>query len=396
MRIPLSSPDITNHEVKRVCDVLRSGVLSLGPRTEEFEEKFARYVGTRFAIAVNSGTSALHLAVKAVGITPGAEVITTSFSFVASTNCFLYEGAFPVFLDIDPHTLNLDPGVILRFLLHGCRREGTKIVNLTTGRNVEAILPVHVFGLPCDMEAICDIASEFGLHVIEDACEALGASIGGRSVGTFGEVAAFAFYPNKQMTTGEGGMLVTNDERIAQECRSRRNQGRATDQNWLQHERLGYNYRLSDIHSALGVAQLERISELLDSRQQVAQAYNKALLPLRGSLKLPVELPRVIRSWFVYVVQLLGDAAERDKLIAELNAQGISSKAYFPAIHRQPYICELLGPNREPLPKTEFAAATCIALPFFSRLTEAQVEYVSQSLERMLNRVPTRVLAAAS
>lgn len=396
MRIPLSSPDITDHEIKRVCDVLRSGVLSLGPCTEEFEEKFAEYIGTRFAIAVSSGTSALHLAVKAIGITPGAEVITTSFSFVASTNCFLYEGAFPVFLDIDPYTLNLDPGAILRFLVHGCRREGTRIVNLATGRNVEAILPVHVFGLPCDMEPICHIARQFGLHVIEDACEALGASIRGRSVGTFGEVAAFAFYPNKQITTGEGGMLVTNNERIAEECRSRRNQGRATNQNWLQHERLGYNYRLSDIHSALGVAQLERLSELLHSRQQVAQAYNRALSPLCRSLKLPIDLPDASRSWFVYVVQLLGNSADRDKLIAELNADGISSKAYFPAIHLQPYIYDLLAKKREPLPNTEHAAATCIALPFFSRMTDAQVEYVSQSLGRMLSRIPARVLATAS
>ena len=394
MRIPLSSPDITEQEVGRVCDVLRSGTLSLGPCTLDFEEKFARYVGTRFAVAVNSGTSALHLATRAVGIKRGDEVITSSFSFVASTNCFLFEGAFPIFIDIDPNTLNLDPAAVRRFLVEKCKREGGRTVNVETGRTVKAIVPVHVFGLPCDMDAICEIAREFDLRVIEDSCEAIGATLKGRNAGTFGEAAAFAFYPNKQMTTGEGGMLVTDDERIASECRSMRNQGRASMQGWLEHERLGYNYRLSEIHAALGVAQLERINTLLKSRERVAAGYDRALAGQSG-IKLLVRTAGVKRSWFVYVVQLIGGREERDNVIAYLRSQDIGCQAYFPAIHTQPYLRSWLGDQEQDLPHTAFAASSCVALPFFSRMTQSEIEHVCEHLGRAIELPHTALPTAA-
>ena len=272
MRIPLCQPDIGQREIERVMEVLRSGHLSLGPRVAEFEQAFAEYVGTQYAIAVNSGTSALHLCVKALGIGAGDEVLTTSFSFVASVNCLLYEQAVPVFVDIDPVTLNIDPEAIRETIARDFRwdRLKSRHVNKRTGRTLKAILPVHVFGQPCDMRSILEIAREFNLVILEDACEALGAEYCGQPVGTFGDAAVFAFYPNKQITTAEGGMIVTDSPQIASECRSTRNQGRDEQSQWLNHVRLGYNYRLSDLHCALGLAQLERIQELLGARARVA------------------------------------------------------------------------------------------------------------------------------
>ena len=306
LNVPLSCPDITELEVDYVTRVLRSGQLSLGPRVTEFEEKFAAYAGARHAIAVNSGTSALHLAVRALGIGSGDEVLTTSFSFVASSSCLMYEHALPVFVDIDPETLNIDPRAIDRFIQQCCVVDPNTdvLIDRLTGRRVRAILPVHVFGLPCDMGPIMELARTYKLHVIEDACEALGAEYQDRRVGTFGDVGVFAFYPNKQMTTGEGGMIVTDDERIAMLCRSMRNQGRAPECEWLEHVRLGYNYRLSDIHSALGLAQLERIEELLSGRARVAALYEHALGG-HPFIKLPPSVPDCRRSWFVYSIQLL-------------------------------------------------------------------------------------------
>ena len=267
MKVSLSSPDVTQLEIDYVCRVLRSNQLSLGPVLTEFEEKFAEYAGTKHAVACSSGTAALHMCVRALNLGEEAEVITTSFSFVASVNCLLYERVFPRLVDINPETLNIDPDLIRKFLQNRCvrNREG-KIISRETGRTVKAILPVHVFGLPADMEAIGEIASEYGLAVLEDSCEAIGAEWHGKRVGTFGQAGVFAFYPNKQMTTGEGGMIVTNDDTIATICRSLRNQGRDADGRWLKHVRLGYNYRMSDIQAALGLAQLERIEDLLEKR----------------------------------------------------------------------------------------------------------------------------------
>jgi len=388
MNVPLSCPDITELEVEYVTRVLRSGQLSLGPRVVEFEEKFAAYVGARYAVAVNSGTSALHLAVRALGIGGGDEVITTSFSFVASSNCLIYEYALPVFVDIDPHTFNLDPREIQRFI-QSCCVVNTKTGALTdvrTGRRVRAVLPVHVFGLPCDMDAIMRIAKKYNLQVIEDACEALGAEYKGRQVGTFGHIGVFAFYPNKQMTTGEGGMIVTNDESTAKLCRSLRNQGRGPERDWLSHVRLGYNYRLSDIHSALGLAQLERIKELLRGRTRTAALYEQALSghPL---IKLPPSISNCTRSWFVYPIQLpLSDCPLRDQLLTQLRVQGIGCQAYFPAIHLQPYFPRDYWAQRHFLPRTEAASKTCLVLPMFSSATEEQILYVCKTLLEIMER----------
>lgn len=379
MRIPLSQPDIGEREIEYVTEVLRSGQLSLGPRVAEFEQAFAEYVGTRYAIAVNSGTSALHLCVKALGIGAGDEVLTTSFSFVASVNCLLYERATPVFVDIAPATLNIDPEAIRETISKGYKWDRLKSRHLSkrTGRTLKAILPVHVFGQPCEMRAILEIAREFNLVILEDACEALGAEYCGQPVGTFGDAAVFAFYPNKQITTAEGGMIVTDSPEIASECRSTRNQGRDEQSEWLSHVRLGYNYRLSDLHCALGLAQLERIQELLGARARVAAAYSQQLKNVPGVL-LPATSLRDNRSWFAYVIRLAGPRAKthRDALIQELRARGIASQAYFPAIHSQPYFAGICEAPVQELPNTEAAAESCMALPLFSTMTADQVNEV--------------------
>lgn len=394
MNVPLSSPDITELEVDYVTRVLWSGQLSLGPRVAEFEEQFAAYAGARYAIAVNSGTSALHLAVRALGIGPGDAVLTTSFSFVASSSCVIYEHGLPLFIDIDPHTLNLDPGEIHRFI-HDCcvvdPATGT-LREVLSGRRVKAILPVHVFGLPCDMDPILDVARKYDLGIIEDACEALGAEYKGRRVGTLGDIGVFAFYPNKQMTTGEGGMIVTNDEQTAMLCRSMRNQGRSPEGYWLHHVRLGYNYRLSDIHCALGLAQLQRIEQLLRGRARVARLYQQALSG-HSLLKLPPSVPACQRSWFVYPIQLRPDAAVpdsslRDRVLTKLRARGIGCQAYFPAIHLQPYFQQGDLAQETPLPRTEAASNTCLVLPMFSSVTREQIGYVCETLLEILEREP--------
>jgi perosamine synthetase len=383
MRIPLSQPDIGEREIEYVTNVLRSGQLSLGPRVAEFEEAFAEYVGTRYAIATNSGTSALHLCVKALGIGAGDDVLTTSFSFVASINCLLYENALPVFVDIDPETMNIDPGAIRQTIVQDYRwdRLKSRHINKRTGRILKAILPVHVFGQPCDMRSILEIAREFNLVILEDACEAIGAEYRGQPVGTFGDAAVFGFYPNKQITTAEGGMIVTDNPQIAGECRSARNQGRSERSEWLSHVRLGYNYRLSDLHCALGIAQLERIQELLGARARVAASYSRQLAGTPG-LILPTVTPRDNRSWFAYVVRVAGShpGSCRDLLIHNLRGRGIASQAYFPAIHKQPYFAELCGAPERDLIHTEAAAQSCVALPLFSQMTEDQIKEVSDAV----------------
>jgi len=392
MRVPLSKPDIGEREINYVTEVLRSGRLSLGPKLKEFEEKFAAFSGVRYAIATSSGTAALHLCIRALGIGPQDEVITTPFSFVASTNCILYEGASPVFLDIDPLTLNLDPKQVRRFLRQCCGLDSRRgaIVDKGTGRTVRAILPVHVFGLPCDMDPIMDLAQQYGLSVIEDACEALGAEYRGRRVGTFGDAAVFAFYPNKQMTTGEGGMIVTDSEEIAQVCRSLRNQGRDEGSSWLRHDRLGFNYRLSDVHSALGLAQLERIEELLAARERAASLYARAL-EKNGAIQIPSEFDGFKRSWFVYVVQLnfAAPRATRERIIARLRECGIDCQIYFPAIHKQSYLAGKVRMPLGPLFRAEAASDRCFAIPFFSGITSKEIEYVADRLSAILEEGST-------
>lgn len=365
--VSLSSPDITDLERKAVLEVLDTRYLSVGPKVQEFEEKFARYVGVRHAVAVNCGTSGLHLCVKALVITEGDEVITTPFSFVASANCLLYERAVPVFVDIDPHTLNIDVAQI----------EG-KITKRT-----KAILPVHVFGQPCDMEEVLKVAERYDLHVIEDACEAVGAEYKGRKTGTLGDCGVFAFYPNKQMTTGEGGMIVTDRDDWDVLFRSLRNQGRDVCDGWLSHSRLGYNYRMDEMSAALGLAQLGRIEDLLAKRERVAGWYNERLAHVE-LVEPPHFAPTTSRmSWFVYVVRL-APQVDRSRVMVKLEEQGIPSRPYFTPIHLQPFYRQMFGYKERDFPVTESMARSTLALPFFGNTTEEQVNYVCTTLAEIL------------
>ena len=368
--IPLSRPDISETDIQAVVDVLRTPFLSLGPKLPEFESAFAEYVGARFATATSSGTAALHLAVKALGIGRGDEVITTPFSFVASANCVLFEDAVPVFVDIEDTTFNLDVSLIERQI---------------TPRT-KAILPVHVFGRPANLDAILDIARRHDLRVIEDACEAIGARWRDQRVGSLGDVGVFAFYPNKQMTTGEGGMLVTNDRALDQLCKSLRNQGRGEAGAWLQHERLGFNYRLSDINCALGLAQLGRLETILQRRRDVADEYRRQLADI-ADLELPLyDLPDGEVSWFVYVVRVKGrDRSGRDDVLRALRADGIACSDYFSPLHLQPHI-QRLGHRVGDFPVTETVAASTIALPFYTNLQPEQIGRISEGLRRALGR----------
>ncbi len=382
MKVPLSLPDIGEREVAYVCEVLRSQQLSLGPWLNRFEERFAEHAGRRYAVAASSGTAALHMCVRAMGIGPGDEVITTPFSFVASANCILYERAAPVLLDIDRRTYNLTPEKIREFLERDCdRAKDGRVLNLKTGRTVKAILPVHVFGLPCKMDAIADLAREYGLIVLEDACEAIGAKYRGRTVGTFGDAAVFAFYPNKQITSGEGGMVVTNNAALARDCRSLRNQGRDEDGRWLAHVKLGFNYRLSDVHSAIGLAQLERIDELLAAREKVAEEYYRHL-DGNEVFVLPAKAQHAERSWFVYAIEIAGAPGSelRNGVRERLQRAGIATQVYFPAIHKQPYFAHCCSEIPMPLDNAESAADNCLAIPFFGRMTTEQVGMVCEEL----------------
>jgi perosamine synthetase len=368
--IPLSSPDVSAEDRERVLDILNGTTLCLGPMLEAFEAAIAKAAGTRFAVAVNSGTSALHLCVKAAGIGEGDEVITTPFSFVASANCALYERAIPRFVDIDIDTYNIDNSQIA-----GSINERTR-----------AILPVHVFGRPCDMRGIGSIAERHGLTVIEDSCEAIGATYEGRSIGSFGNSGAFAFYPNKQITTGEGGAVVTNDENVARLCRSWRNQGRGEGGAWLQHERLGYNYRLSDINCALGLGQLSRLDYILQRRNSVAEHYSQALASVPAVI---TPRPQAGMSWFVYVVRLQDEftRVHRDQILESLRGEGIGCNCYFTPIHLQSYFREMFGFRRGDFPVTEHVADRTIALPFFNNLSHGQIEIVVSSLSRAIGKL---------
>jgi len=368
MKIPLSSPDITEAEIAAVTAVLRTPRLSLGPQLESFERAFAEYTGTAHAVAVSSGTAGLHLAVRALGIGEGDEVIVPSFSFIAVANAVRYERATPVFADIDAESLNLSPAAIERVITPKTR----------------AILVVHTFGRPAEMAAMLDIARRHNLAVIEDACEAIGAEYDGRRTGSFGDVAVFAFYPNKQITTGEGGMVVTSKPELAARMRALRNQGRRDGSEWLQHAELGYNYRLSEINCALGRAQLKRIDEILARREQVARLYTKHLGSIDGLFLPALEAPPSRISWFVYVVRLEVSFAPdaRDRIIAGLTAAGIGCGRYFAPIHMQP--CYSAWKDAK-LPVTEAVAGRTIALPFFNQMTENEVAYVSDELRAALS-----------
>jgi perosamine synthetase len=364
----MARPDIGDREVELVTEVLRSDVLALGTFAPRFEAELAAIAGRRHGIACSSGTAGLHMGVRALGIGRGDEVITTPFSFVASANCLLYEGAIPRFVDIEEDSLGMDPA----------RLEDA------ASTKTRAVLPVHVFGRPCRIDAIAAAASRHGWALVEDSCEALGSSIEGRPLGSFGDVSVFAFYPNKQITTGEGGMVLTDDDDLAETMRSLRNQGRDRDGTWLRHVRLGYNYRLDEMSAALGVAQLERLSELRAGRARVAAAYAQALGGAEWA-RLPSIGAGESVDWFVYVIRL-DPAIDRDALIPTLAELGVPTRPYFSPIHLQPFYRSEFGFKPGDFPVTERVAASTLALPFSSRLTEDEVGYVAETLAEGVRR----------
>jgi perosamine synthetase len=366
-QIPLSLPYLDGREQELVAEVLGSGRLSLGPTGPRFEQMLAERVGARFAAAVSSGTGGLHLLVKSAGIGPGDEVITTPFSFAASANCFLYEGATPVFADIDAATWNIDPEALKTAITPKTR----------------AIVAVDIFGYPCELDPIRKIADEHGLALIDDACEALGAEYKGKPVGGHGVPAVFAFYPNKQMTTGEGGIVVTDSEQEWRLIKSLSNQGRGDDGPWLEHVRLGYNYRLDDLSAALGIGQLEKLDLILELRAQVAGRYRTLLEGLGG-----VELPAADdaehrRSWFVFVVKLAPEI-DRERVIEFLTREKVSSSRYLPCIHLQPYMRERFGFAEGLCPRAEDLSRRTVALPFYTALEAQDQERVVSTLARAI------------
>ncbi len=418
MKIPLSSPDITALEKEKVLEVLNTSNLSLGPKLVEFEKRFADYIGSTYAIAVNSGTSGLHLCIKALDIKDGEEVLTTPFSFIASANCILFERAKPVFVDIDEKTLNININKLSDII------KKSKVKS----QKLKAILPVHIFGRPCEIDEIMELAKEHELKVIEDPCEAVGAEYlcsyhkvsskkneGQREtgnlqifnkksedkkkdqnkitrkdkiwkkVGTFGDCGVFAFYPNKQITTGEGGIIVSDDENIYKLCKSMRNQGRSENGGWLQHQRLGYNYRISDINCALGIAQLKRIDEILAKRERAAKLYNERLKEIE-EITIPQFEENKKISWFVYVVRLIYKYSkeDRDLILNKLKEKGIACSNYFSPIHLQPFYRKMFGYKKGDFPVTERVSERTIALPFFNNLKEDQIDCVCENLKKII------------
>jgi len=376
--IPLSRPDITDAEIRAVVETLKSGRLSLGPKTPEFERHLARRTGRAHGVALNSGTSALHLTLAALGVGPGDEVITPAFSFVASANCVLHAGATPVFADCEPGSMNVSASTIEPLIT-----EKTK-----------AIISVEVFGNPVNIPDIEQLSLKYEIPLVEDACEGIGSTLSGRPLGNFGRASVFSFYPNKQMTTGEGGMILTDDDHLADLCRSMRNQGRAAtnDQgpglgSWFAHERVGYNFRMSELHAALGVAQYLRLNDMLALRERVAQGYMRRLAG-NTNLILPTIEPNVFMSWFVYVVRLTSEfsSVDRDEIIAGLRRHEIGAAAYFPAIPMLPFFRQRYGYKPGDFPCAESVSQRTIALPFFNSLTDREIDLVCQTLELMLTR----------
>jgi perosamine synthetase len=371
MKIYLSRPDISDKEIEAVSAVLRTPNLSLGPKLPEFEEAFSKYIGLKHAVAVNSGTSGLFLCMSASGIGQGDEVITTPFTFIASATPIMMAGAKPIFVDIDPVNLNIDVAKI-----------ESKITNKT-----KAILPVEVFGNPAGMDKVCEIAHKHNLIVVEDSCEALGSALNGKKAGTFGTTSVFGFYPNKQITTGEGGMILTDNDDLADMCVSLRNQGRAKDGGWLNHERLGYNFRLSDINCALGIVQLSRIEHFKAKRRQVAQWYQE-ILAGDDRLIVPVEPDGCEISWFVFVVRLAEETAhqKRDRILEAMRRQNIQVGNYFSPVHLQPFMVERFAYKKGDFPVAESVSKSTIALPFYNNLTKDKVATVCKALKETLDK----------
>ncbi|MBU3934804.1 DegT/DnrJ/EryC1/StrS family aminotransferase [Patescibacteria group bacterium] len=373
-KIPLSKPDITNSDRQEVLKVLKTNFLSLGPKLKEFEKKIAKFAGVKYAVGVNSGTAALHLIIKTLNIKKGDEVITTSFSFISSSNCILYEGAKPVFVDIDEKTLNINPAKIAE-----------KITSKT-----KAILAVDIFGRSADWDKLEEIAKKHKLFLIEDSAEALGSEYKGKKCGSFGNAGIFSFYPNKQITAGEGGMILTNNKDLADLCRSIANQGRkAEGGRWLEHIRMGYNYRLNEMSAALGLSQLERIKKIIKKREKIVKLYNQKLKNVKGIKTPALETDKKI-SWFVYVVKLAKNLSggKRDKIISEMAKGGIQCSNYFYPIHLQPFYMENLKLNNNQLPVTEDIGKRTLALPFFNNITEKEINFVVRNLKEIIRTMP--------
>ena len=364
--IGLSAPWVDERDEELVLEVLRSGRLSLGPAGPRFEQLLAEAAGAPYCAAVSSGTAGLHLCMRLAGVGPGEEVITSPYSFVASANCAIYEGATPVFADIDPDTLNLDPAAVE--------------AAITT--RTRAVVAVDIFGYPCELDELRAICERHGLALVEDACEALGARYKGRLVGSHGHPAVFAFYPNKQITTGEGGAVTTASEEEHELLVSLRNQGRLETSSWLQHGRLGYNYRLDDVSAALGVGQLEKLDRILEGRREVAARYGELLSGLDLEVPLPDDADHE-RSWFVYVVKL-ARGIDRDAVIHRLGREGIACAPYLPSIHLQPYMRERFGFAEGLCPVSEDASARTMAIPFHARLMREDQERVAEALRSAL------------
>ena len=387
--VPMSCPDLNDEDRQAVIDVLQTSYLSMGPKIEAFEEAVAKYTGARHALGVSSGTTGLHLCVRAADIQPGDYVITSPFSFVSSTNVLLFENAVPVFVDVDPKTGNIDPDKVkqaVNDLKSGNEERTTKwLPRKGAGKSgkLKGLLAVDVFGQPADYDNLEKITRDNNLFLIEDSCEAMGAEYKHRKAGLFGDFGVFAFYPNKQMTTGEGGMVITNKSAAADLMRALRNQGRAPGDNWLQHTLLGYNYRLNEMSAALGASQMQRIDELISKRETVAQWYNTNLKGIDG-VEIPYVSPATTRmSWFVYVIRI-GQHFNRDRTAAKMDAAGIPVRPYFLPIHLQPYMVDRFDYKEGDYPITEDLGRRSLALPFSGLMTEDQVKLVCDKLKTCL------------
>ncbi len=387
----MSSPDLNDADRQAVINVINTPILSMGKYTIDFEKSFCDLTGAKHAIAVNSGTAGLHLCVRAAGIGAGDLVITTPFSFVASSNALLFENAIPIFVDIDPKTGNINPELVSdaarnieKYLPRNTQHGSRYAKNATRPSNtLKAILPVDVFGQPADMDAINAVAKEHDLAVIEDSCEALGATYKGKHAGTLGDFGVFAFYPNKQITTGEGGVIITNDDKAAHFMRALRNQGRAPGDTWLQHTHLGYNYRIDEMSAAMGASQMSRLDEILSKREQVAAWYKSRLAEISG-VEIPfIESFTTRTSWFVYVIRF-DKKINRDEMAKKLEARGIPVRPYFLPIHLQPYMVKRFGWREGDFPVTEDLGRRGLAIPFSGVMTEDQVDYVCNIIREEL------------
>jgi perosamine synthetase len=364
-KIQIAKPFIDDNDKKAVMDVLDSGWLSLGPKYKEFENNMCSYTGAKYASVVSSGTAGLHLAVKATNLGASDEVITSPFSFIASSNCLLYEKVKPVFVDIEEDTYNMDP----------------RFIEAAITSKTKAILVVHIFGQSADMSAIQKIAKKYKLKIIEDACESLGATYKGKMTGTFGDAGVYAFYPNKQMTTGEGGILVTNSKKVKDVCDSLKNQGRNTKNDWLQHVQIGYNYRMDEMSAALGVTQLKKLDWMIEQKRKIAEWYTQALATVPSVITPTIGKQRT-HSWFVYVVRIPG--RKRDMIMARLAGQGIQTKSYLPVIHLQPFMKKLYGYKKGAFPVAERVASQTLALPFYIGLTQKDIKYIVDAIKQSL------------